>query len=339
MKRRYAIGMCFLLGLSVLAIKTAVRVVAGEPLPDASVLARGYSRPRNQKPPEQPTTSEVTLTGVIDNVRSNGLMIKASKSSKGKDQKEWLVFAQSDSSEFTIRGTAMPEYLRKGQNIELSGQIVSGEKGDKAKEDKVADKVKELTVFSRKGALAAPKKVGEKDPAVVPGLGRIEAAKPAADPEAALTAPDEAKSKGGKSAAKHEAVANGPKEKIIGRIEKYDEKGLTVARGQQTIHVDLVDLPTINVELCDPKLIPDTKDISKSRIEGKGMNGHVVSLLAGDLVGAKIVVQGTATETKSEHQCTAKSIDITLAKPLTGKKSTKSAKPTLSDDKKTAADK
>jgi fructose-specific phosphotransferase system component IIB len=128
--------------------------------------------------------------------------------------------------------------------------------------------------------------------------------------------------------AKHEAVAG--KTKIVGRIERCDGKSLTVTRGQQTIHVDLADIPTINVELSDLKLVQDSKDSSKNRVEGKGASGHAVSILVSDLVGAKIVVQGTAAETKSKRQCMAKSIEVTLAKPLTSKKSTSSeAKKTM----------
>ena len=83
------------------------------------------------------------MTGVIDSVSANGLTIKASKTSKSKDQKQWLVGA-SETTDFTIRGTATPDYLRNGQMVEFSGQVVTTEKSaDKAKEDKPGDKAKE----------------------------------------------------------------------------------------------------------------------------------------------------------------------------------------------------
>ncbi len=114
-----------------------------------------------------------------------------------------------------------------------------------------------------------------------------------------------------------------------------EKKSLTVTCGQRTIHVDLADIPTINVEifLSDVKLVPDTKDKSKSRIEGNGVSGHLVPIITGDLDGAKIVVHGTGSESKQGNQCAAKSIEVTLAKPLTGNK-----KPASSEAKKTAAE-
>ena len=107
-----------------------------------------------------------------------------------------------------------------------------------------------------------------------------------------------------------------------------------MTRGQQTIRVELADLATINVELTNPKLIPNTKDASKSRIEGKGPNGKTVSMTVADMVGAKIVAQGRGSESQQGNFCVAKSIVVTLATPLTGKK--KSASP---EAKKTLADK
>ena len=58
-------------------------------------------------------------------------------------------------------------------------------------------------------------------------------------------------------------------------------------------------------------------------------------MMASDLVGAKIVVHGTAAESKQGNQCMAKSIEVTLAKPLTGSKKSTSCR----SAKKTAAEK
>ena len=195
--------------------------------------------------------------------------------------------------------------------------------------------MKELTIFSRKGGSSPIKKGSAKGHPVDPGIGRIEVAKEA-DVDASLTTPGDSPSKagnGGKPVANHEAAPGGAKEKIIGRIEKCTDKSLTVTRGQQTIHVDLVEIPTINVELSDPKVVPNAKDHSKSRIEGKGTSGHTVTMMASDLVGAKIVVHGTAAESKQGSECAAKSIEVTLMAPLTGIKSA------ASDAKKTAVEK
>ncbi len=159
MKHHSAIGMYFLIAVSVVTLNVAAeRVAASEPLPDASVLAY-RSTPRQPKPPTPPKISEVTLTGVVNDVAPKGLTIKAGKTSASKDQKQWLVFAQSDSTEFTIRGTATLDYLRKGQTIEFGAQIAADEKvAKKADEEKVADKLDMLTIVSRKGGLAQPQK-------------------------------------------------------------------------------------------------------------------------------------------------------------------------------------
>ncbi len=340
MKHHSAIGMYFLIAVSVVTLNVAAeRVAASEPLPDASVLAY-RSTPRQPKPPTPPKISEVTLTGVVNDVAPKGLTIKAGKTSASKDQTQWLVFAQSDSTEFTIRGTATLDYLRKGQTIEFGAQIAADEKvAKKADEEKVADKLDMLTIVSRKGGLAHLKNGDAKDHAVDPGAGRIEFRKKA-DSDPILATPDQSDPKagnGGKAAAKPEAVAGGPKENIAGMIASWDKekKSLTVTCGQRTIHVDLADIPTINVEifLSDVKLVPDTKDKSKSRIEGNGVSGHLVPIITGDLDGAKIVVHGTGSESKQGNQCAAKSIEVTLAKPLTGNK-----KPASSEAKKTAAE-
>ncbi len=114
----------------------------------------------------------------------------------------------------------------------------------------------------------------------------------------------------------------GAKTKTLGRVESIDGKSLSVSAGERTIHLDLADEPTIKVELTDPKIIPDkNNDIPKTKIEGSGPGGKLVSLTAADLVDAKIIVHGTGTETKTDKQCAAKSIDVTLATPLTGKTS------------------
>ena len=106
--------------------------------------------------------------------------------------------------------------------------------------------------------------------------------------------------------------------KIVGKIADCKEKSLTVTFGVRTIHVDLADLPTINVELADPQLVTAG---SKSKIQGTGV-GRMITMTADDVIGSKIVVHGTGAETKTDRQCAAKSITVTLAKPLTGDKST-----------------
>jgi hypothetical protein len=322
------------LGLSFSAFGVAQRVIAGEPLPDASVVAY---RGRPPAPPPQPKVSEVTLTGVVKAVQSNGLKIKASKTSKSKDQKDWFVLSMADTTEFTIRGTATADYLHSGQIVIFSGQIVKDEKAaEKAKEEKLAAKVDESTIISRKGGVSHLKKGDAKDQAAAAGGGRVTAPASEADPETDLAASDSKKPKadhGGAPAAKSKAASGSPEEKILGRIATCDEKSLTVTSGQRTIHVDLAETPTIHVVLSDPKLIPNAKDASKSRIEGKGAGGHVVKMMVSDLVGAKIVVHGTGVESKSGNECMAKSIKVTLAKPLAGDKH---ASP---DPKKTVAEK
>lgn len=389
MKRCNVPGICFLFGLTVSALVTAGHAVAGEPLPDASVLAyRGGPKP--PKPQPQPKISEVTLTGRITEVQPTGMWIKAGTSAKSKDQKQWYVQAQSG-AEFTIHGTAEPEYLKTGQTIEFSGQVIPDEKtdtkseektadkakeekaadkadekpvdkadekaADKAKEEKssdkadekatdkaaekgakkpsgekVADKVDTLTIVSRKGGSAH--KADAKDHAVDPATARIAAAKDA-DSDAILTAPTDSDSKagkGGKPAAKH----SGPKESISGRIATHDDKGFVVTIGNRTIRADLADIPKINVELSftDPKVIVDTKDKSKSRIEGKSANGKSTPILFSDLEGSTIVVHGTGAELKQAAQCAAKSIEVTLAKPLSGKPSAKKSVPSASSETK-----
>jgi hypothetical protein len=332
MKRCSTIGSCLLLGLSLFAFEFTERVLAGEPLPDASVVAYRGTRPPKQ--PAQPKVSEVTLNGVINEVQANGLTIKAGKTSRSRDQKQWLVMAQSATTEFTIRGMATVDYLRRGQNVEFSGQIEKV--ADKANEEKTADKVKELTIFSRKSEALAAKKGGAKDRAADSNVagGRIEAPKPDKDSEPTLSAPDNTKPEAGNEG-ESTVAASGPKTKIVGRIASYDEKGLTVTAGQRTIHVDLAAIPTINVDLSlsDPKVVPDTKDKSKSRIEGKGSSAHLFPLLVSDLVGSKILVNGMAAETKTASQCAATRIDVTLAKPLTGTKKSASAARKTADDK------
>lgn len=335
MNKRSAIRIGFLLGLfAVWGFEAIGYAAAGEPLPDASWLAvRGRGRPQKQQQPK--VSSDMTLTGVIDNVLPTGLVVKEDKSKRGKgqkDQKEWLVVAQSGSTEFTIRGTATLDYLRKGQTVEFVGRTVPGE--DKAKGEKLDGKLKELTIVSRKGGSSLLNKDAAKHHAAAPGLGRIEAPKEDTDlgvnpAEGGDAAP--ADKKGGK-AAKPEPVAAGPQGKLTGRIAAHDEKSITVTVGARTIHIDLVEIPTINVELSDPKLVPDAKDSSKSRIEGKGSNGHLVAITAGELKGAKIVAHGSAVQSKSGNECMANSILVTLATPLTGKKPT-------SESKKTALDK
>ena len=176
-----------------------------------------------------------------------------------------------------------------------------------------------------------------KDPAVKPGVGaRIAAPKPGTDPETTSIVPDDDAEpkfdRSGAPAAKSKAVAGGVKT-IVGKIASIDEKRLTVTSGQRTIHFELADILTIKVELSDPKMIQNDKDILKSKIEGPGASGHLVSLLASDLVGSKILVRGTGAESKSGKQCTAKTIEVTLKTPLKGQKPTSTAASTVPAEK------
>ncbi len=149
-----------------------------------------------------------------------------------------------------------------------------------------------------------------------------------------MTVPDDdPKAKAGDGDAKPKAVAGGPKTKILGKIAACDEKSLTVTSGQRTIHIDLADIPTINVELSDPKLVQDSKDKTKYKIEGKSASGHLVPMASSDLVGSKIVVHGTGAETKTERKCLARSIEVTLMAPLTGTKPSSAVKKTAADEK------
>ena len=115
------------------------------------------------------------------------------------------------------------------------------------------------------------------------------------------------------------SATGGPKTKIVGRIAARDAKSLTVTSGERTLHVDLAEMPTIHVEISDPKVV---RSGSKIEIQGQGASGRLVSLTPNDLAGAKIVARGTAVESKSGNECVARIIEITLALPLTGKKPT-----------------
>jgi len=368
MKSCSSFKICFLLGLSLSAIEFPQRAIAADPLPDASVVAYA-SYKKQAKPPPPPKVSDVTLTGRINAVQANGLMITAGTTSKARNQAKWLVVSAAD-TEVNIHATATLDYLRAGQTIEFSGQIIKGDKAadkpteeksadaskdekatdkpkddkvakqakddkagdkpkdekvaDKTKEEKVADTVEELTIFSHKGDA---NKARVKDHAADPGVGgaRVKPAKPETDSEKPLAESGDSKSATGAASpakAKTDASAAAAKTKIVGRIAACDAKSLTVTAGERTIHLDLADTPTIYVELSNPKITPDTADIKKTKIEGAGSNGHLVSLLASNLIGAKIVVHGMGQETRSAKQCGAKTIDVTISTPLTGKTST-----------------
>ena len=386
MKRQSLVGTCLLLGLSLSAFGVALRAIAGESLPDASVLA---AKPPKQPPQPKPKKSDVTLTGVIESAEpsSSCLKIKAAKASAPKNQEEWLVFARSDSTTTcTIHATATPDYLRKGQTVEFSGEVMvdqndaakaagpkdagnatdirdsntatvakdadkvndaknaDADDGDKVadkkvadkkvagtvKEEKVVGKVKELTIFSR--TVGAVSKAVVKDHAAA--AAAVGGAKAGANSDTSLTLPDDSTAKTGDSATPAAKTAPAdPKTRIVGMIESCDEKSITVTIGQRTIHADLAEIPTINVVLSNPIFAADAKDASKYKVEGKGASGKAVTMMAGDLAKAKIVVHGTAVELNSDRRCAARSIDVTLATPLTGKK------PASSPEKKVAGGK
>jgi len=118
---------------------------------------------------------------------------------------------------------------------------------------------------------------------------------------------------------KPEVATGGPKTKIVGRIATRNQNSLTLTCGERTIHADLADMPTIHVEISNPKVVQKG---SKVEIQGPGGSGHLVSLTPNDLIGSKIIVRGTGAESKSGNECVARNIEITLAAPLTGKKPT-----------------
>jgi hypothetical protein len=313
MKRRLALKSFVLAGLAVTAVAFLGNARAGEPLPSDSVLAYARNN-RAPKPPAPPKISPVTLNGTIRAATPNGLKINASKTSKTTNQKPWFVASKTD-TEVTIHGTATLDYVRKGQTIEFTAQLVNNEK--------LSEKLKEFTIVARKGGKAKKNDIAKNDakdhPAGAAGAG-ADAAKADADSEPSLGVPEDSKPAANAAVAGGKPEVVGPKTKILAKIATVDAKSLTVTAGERTIHIDLVEIPTINVEISDPVVIPDTKDSTKIRIEGPGPSGHLVSLMAEDLVGAKIIVHGTGAETKIASLCEAKDMDITLSKPLTGKK-------------------
>jgi hypothetical protein len=326
---------CSLWVLLFSALDISDRVTASERMPDASLIAYRARRPNLNAANPPLKYFDVALTGVIDAFRANGLMIKAGKTSRAKDQKEWLAIVQSGRTEITIHAVATLDYVRHGQTVEFNGRIVTHET-DKGKEEKVAERVKELTIVARKAGASVTKNAAAKDTTVHatdPGItdDRIKAPKSDTEAESTLTPPDDSQAVNGD---KNDALAGGPQAKIVGRIESHDDKSLTVTCGQRTIHVDLAEIPTINVELFDARVTPDSsKDPAKSKIEGTGISGRLVPMDASDLIGAKIVVRGLGAESKSGNQCLAKTIVVTLAKPLVGKKSISSArKPTTPNE-------
>ena len=270
MKRRIVLGTSLLLGLALSSLDAAQSGITGEPLPDASLVA--YSN-RPKMPPKL-KISDVTLTGVIVDAQPSGLTIKGGKSSRARDQKQWLVLSQAGSTSVTIHGMATLDYLRHGQIIEFSGQIVDN--------TKVADKVKELTIVANKKGLASlHNSSAAKDHPVDPAIAsRTGASKRDAESESIVALADEPKAGDDD---KPEAAAAGPKTKIAGRIAAHDEKTLTVTVGERTIHVELADMPTIHVELSDPKMV---KIGSKFEIQGVGASGRLVTLTPSDLLGS-----------------------------------------------------
>jgi hypothetical protein len=128
-------------------------------------------------------------------------------------------------------------------------------------------------------------------------------------------------------------AASGSKTKIVGRIESCDEKSIVVSIGQRTIHANLAEIPTINVVLSDPTFVSDGKDGSNNKVEGKGASGKLVTMMASDLLKAKIAVRGVGLEVNSNRRCAARSIDVTLATPLSGKKPASSAEKKVADGK------
>jgi len=301
MQRCCTIGMCLILVIAFSTFGAVDCGIAGEPLPNASMVAY------RSHPPPPAKLSEVTLTGTILAAAPNGLTIKASKTNRARNQKQWfVVLSQSGSAEVTIHGTATPDYLRHGQIVEFNGQIVEKEK--------VAEKVNELTIVAYQRGSSPFNRAGAKDRAAAPGVGgRLEASKPEADPEI-LALADDAKAGDGD---RPKASAGVPMTKIVGRIASYDKTGLTLTSGPRTIHAELAEVPTIHVEIFNPKVVQNG---SKVEIQGAGASGHMVSLTPNDLTGARIVVHGAGAESRSGSECVARTVEITLARPLTGKR-------------------
>lgn len=269
---------------------------AAEPLPDASQVAyRGGS-----KPPAQPKVGDVTLTGTIQSMQTSGLTIKAGKTVKGKtakSQKQWTVVG-NENTEVTIEGTATLDYLHKGQLVEFTGQVVN--------DDHVEGKLKELTIVDKKTqSTSSTTKTGTKtrDHAADPGVGggRIETPKSDddADTLSVAEAPKTSTASSGKTPAKTTVVvAAGPKTTIVGKVVSREGNKLTITHGRHVVKIDLAELPAINVRLSD-RMLAQT--------------------------GAKVVVHGTGAESKTTNQVIAKTIVVTLAEPLTGKKTSSSS--------------
>jgi hypothetical protein len=324
MKRRGTFEISLALGLALSLLGLCGPAYAGDPLPDASVLA--FARPK-KAPAPPPVPTDLTLNGTINVATGSGLKIKAGKTTKAKDQKQWLIGSNPETTEIKIHATATLDYVKKGQMVEFSGNLVNNEK--------LSDKLKEFTIVARKGGKAAKNAVAKNDaakdrPAAAAGGAN---AKADADEEPSLTVPEETKAGETKPAADGAAAGAkpevaGPKTKVFGRVASVDSKSLTVTVGEKKIHADLVEIPTVNVEISSPQVIFDPNDKTKIKaIEGPGASGHLVSLTADDLSGAKIIVHGMGAESKKlGNQCLAKDMDITLARPLTGKKPTEPPK-------------
>ncbi len=291
MKTNASLGLRLALCFSVVVITAQIVAAPFEPLPDASIVAKGGKKPSSNKQsqPKQAKPTEVTLTGTIKEILpgGGGINVNAKKSPKDKSPKDWTI-APNAEARVIVKGTATVDYLRVGRIVEFTGKI----RGD----DTLDGKLKELTVVEK---VVAKKGGSANARAANQGVGgtRIEAPKEASD--VAEDDPTE-KPLDAKAAPKGDPTVIGPEKSIAGKIVKCSDKEISVASAGRIIVVQLADMPTINVLLNNPKLVQ---------------------------VGAHIVAVGVGLEEKSGgNKCLARELTITLAEPLHGTKSASSTK-------------
>ena len=224
---------------------------------------RQQSQPKQQKQQKPPVISTVTLEGTVKAIGTKGFKASASKDTTDNKKmpiKEWLVAPLKDTV-WVITGTADVSYLKPGQTVTFKATL-----NDQGQPDA---KISELTLVPAEGnspGITADDGTGPIRPKD-PGIGGVQPA------------------------------ANQIK-KVVGKMTSCGETKLVVGAGKE-VHAELAESPTVNIALCDPKLM---------------------------VVGAKVTVHGTALKTKNASYCEADDIKVTLVEPLTGrKKSTGSA--------------
>ena len=212
---------------------------------------------------DQPSVSTVTLEGTVEAIGTMGFKVNASEDQSGKKRtpnKEWFI-APTRATTWLVLGTADVNYLKPGQTVVFKTTLDG--------ESQPLEKISALTVVPAQGnspGITADDGTGPIRPKD-PGIGGVQPA------------------------------ANQIK-KVVGKMTSCGETKLVVGAGKE-VHAELAESPTVNIALCDPKLM---------------------------VVGAKVTVHGTALKTKNASYCEADDIKVTLVEPLTGrKKSTGSA--------------